>query len=53
MEIIRSSGEENAGGIAGLGVALLYLQRIGLDLIQEEEQALTGRALRGLAKYKD
>ena len=49
MEIIRSSGEENAGGIAGLGKALLYLHRIGLDLIQEDEQALTRRALRALA----
>ena len=50
MESIRSSGEENAGGIAGLGKALLIIQRIGLDLIQEEEQVLTRRALRGLAQ---
>jgi len=50
LELIQSSGEENAGGIAALGKALLHLQRIGLDLIQEEEQALTGHALRGLAK---
>ena len=50
LERIRSSGEENAGGIAALGVALVLLQRIGLDVIQEEEQALTGRALRGLAQ---
>jgi selenocysteine lyase/cysteine desulfurase len=50
MERIRSSGEENAGGIAALGKALVLLQRIGLDTIQEEEQALTGRALRGLAQ---
>jgi selenocysteine lyase/cysteine desulfurase len=50
MEQIRLSGEENAGGIAALGKALLLLQRIGMDLIQEEEQALTVKALRGLAK---
>jgi selenocysteine lyase/cysteine desulfurase len=50
LELIRSSGEENAGGIAGLGKALVLIQRIGLDLIREEEQALTGRALRGLAQ---
>jgi len=49
-ELIQSSGEENAGGIAALGKALVLLQRIGLDLIQTEEQALTGRALRGLAQ---
>jgi selenocysteine lyase/cysteine desulfurase len=50
LERIRSSGQENVGGIAGLGVALVLLQRIGLDLIQAEEQALTARALRGLAQ---
>jgi selenocysteine lyase/cysteine desulfurase len=50
LERIRSSGEENAGGIAALGVALVLLQRIGLDVIQEEEQALTARALRGMAQ---
>jgi selenocysteine lyase/cysteine desulfurase len=50
LELIHSSGEENAGGIAALGKALVLLQRIGLDQIQEEEQALTGRALLGLAQ---
>ncbi len=49
LELIQSSGEENAGGIAALGKALVLLQRIGLDVIQAEEQALTARALRGLA----
>ena len=48
LELIRSSGEENAGGIAALGKALVLLQRIGFAVIQEEEQALTARALRGL-----
>jgi selenocysteine lyase/cysteine desulfurase len=46
MELIRSSGEENAAGIAGLGKALVILQRIGPDIIQEEEQSLTSQALR-------
>ena len=50
LDLIRSSGEENAGGIAALGKALVLLQRIGFDVIQAEEQALTGRALRGLAQ---
>ena len=50
MEVIRSSGEENVGGIAALGKALVLLQRIGLDLVQEEEQALTGQVLGGLAQ---
>jgi selenocysteine lyase/cysteine desulfurase len=50
MERIRSCGEENVGGIAALGKALVLLQRIGMDVIQEEEQALTARALRGLVQ---
>jgi selenocysteine lyase/cysteine desulfurase len=50
MQQIRSSGEENAGGIAALGKALVLLQRIGMELIREEEQALTVRILRGLAQ---
>jgi selenocysteine lyase/cysteine desulfurase len=48
MEAIRSSGEENASGVAALGKALVLLHRIGFDVIQAEEQALTARALRGL-----
>lgn len=48
MEPIRLSGEENVGGIAALGKAFVLLQRVGLDVIQEEEQALTARALRGM-----
>ncbi len=50
MKLIQSSGEENAAGIAALGKALVFLQRIGMDLIQKEERALTARALHGLAQ---
>ena len=50
MELILSSGEENAGGIAALGKSLVLLQRIGMDLIQEKEQVLTARLLRGMAQ---
>lgn len=50
LNAIKSSGEENAGGIAALGKALLLLQQIGMDLIQEEEQALTSRLLHGMAQ---
>jgi selenocysteine lyase/cysteine desulfurase len=50
LEQIRLSGEENAGGIAALGKSLLLIERIGFDLIQEEEKALTRRALLGLKK---
>jgi selenocysteine lyase/cysteine desulfurase len=50
LERIQASGEENVGGIAALGKALVLLQRIGLDVIQGEEQALTAQCLRGLAQ---
>ena len=50
LERITSSGEENVGGIAALGKALVFLQRIGMDVVQEDEQTLTGRVLRGLAQ---
>lgn len=49
MELIQSSGEENTSGIAALGKSLLLLQRIGMDLIKEEEQVLTKQALRALS----
>ncbi|MCX6281722.1 MAG: aminotransferase class V-fold PLP-dependent enzyme [Bacteroidetes bacterium] len=49
-EMIRSSGEENAAGIAALGKALILLDRIGLDLVLEEEQALTKYALHALTQ---
>ncbi|MDP3641692.1 MAG: aminotransferase class V-fold PLP-dependent enzyme [Bacteroidota bacterium] len=52
LELIQSSGEENAGGIAALGKSLVLLQRIGMDLIREEEQTLTKRALRGIAQIQ-
>ena len=50
MELIRASGEENVAGIAALGKSLMLLHRIGMDLIRDEEQALTARALRGLSE---
>ena len=49
-ELVRASGEENVGGIAGLGAALGLLRRIGFDVIREEEEALTRYALRALAR---
>lgn len=46
---IKSSGEENVAGIAALGKSLLLMQRIGMSLIEEEEKALTRKAIQGLA----
>lgn len=50
LKLIQSSGEENAGGIAALGKALVLLNRIGMDLIEEEEQILTRKVLNGMAQ---
>ena len=50
LERIQLSGEENAGGIAALGKALMLLKRIGMDLIEAEEQALTRKVLIGMAQ---
>jgi selenocysteine lyase/cysteine desulfurase len=46
---IRASGEENAAGIAAMGKAIRLLQRVGMDVVEEEERTLTRRALRGMA----
>jgi selenocysteine lyase/cysteine desulfurase len=48
LERVEYSGEENAGGIAALGKALLLLHRIGFDVIRDEEQALIRSALLGM-----
>jgi selenocysteine lyase/cysteine desulfurase len=49
-ESIRASGEENVAGIAALGKAIVLLQRVGLEVIEEHEQVLTRRLLEGLAR---
>ena len=51
--MIKSSGEENAGGIAAIGKALLLLNRIGMNLIRDDEQALSTRALMGMKQIPD
>jgi selenocysteine lyase/cysteine desulfurase len=50
LELIRSSGEENAPGIAALGKALLILQRIGMEVIYREEHDLTGYLLQEMSR---
>jgi selenocysteine lyase/cysteine desulfurase len=52
LDLINSSGEENAAGIAALGKSLLLMTQIGLDVIRADEQALTAMALAGLAEIK-
>lgn len=48
-----ASGEENAGGIAALGKALLLLNSIGYDIISNEEEILTKKALTGMKQIPD
>lgn len=50
MARIKTSGEENAGGIAALGKALMLLQRIDMEVIALEELALTTRLMHGMTK---
>lgn len=50
LDIIRSSGEENAGGIAALGKALILLQKVGFKVIEDEEQLFTRKAIVELAQ---
>lgn len=50
MSRIATSGEENAGGIAALGKAMVLLQRVDMELLALEELALTARLMRGMAK---
>lgn len=47
-EEIRISGEENAGGIAALGKALLMLNKIGFEIIERKEYQLTAKALKSM-----
>ncbi|MFX0138493.1 MAG: aminotransferase class V-fold PLP-dependent enzyme, partial [Candidatus Hodarchaeota archaeon] len=48
MNRIKLSGEENVIGIATLGKAILLLERIGIDVIEDYEKELTRIALNGL-----
>jgi selenocysteine lyase/cysteine desulfurase len=49
FEATRASGDENVVGLAALGKALDLLQRVGMDVVREEEERLTRTALRKLA----
>lgn len=49
FEAARDSGDENVAGVAALGKAVDLLERIGMDVVQEEELRLTRSALRELA----
>jgi selenocysteine lyase/cysteine desulfurase len=47
-EKILASGEENLAGIAATGKVLHLLGRIGMELIEKEEQELTAQILSGM-----
>ncbi len=48
LQLIQASGEENIGGIAAMGKALMFITRIGFEQIEKEEQNLTKRLINGL-----
>jgi selenocysteine lyase/cysteine desulfurase len=50
LDAISASGEENIGGIAALTCALELVERIGFDVIHEDEQILLKRTLAGLSQ---
>jgi selenocysteine lyase/cysteine desulfurase len=50
---VRQSGEENIAGIAALGKAMLFYERIGFDLIEKEEQHLTKKLLKSLLEFPE
>jgi selenocysteine lyase/cysteine desulfurase len=49
FQAARESGDENVTGVAALGKAIDLLERIGMDVVHEEELKLTRMALRELA----
>jgi selenocysteine lyase/cysteine desulfurase len=53
LDKIRSSGEENLAGIAALGKALLLLDKIGINIVEDFEKELTQLTLNGLNKMKN
>jgi selenocysteine lyase/cysteine desulfurase len=48
--LLNASALENAGGIAALGKAILLLNRIGFEVIEEEEKWLRAKALQAMAQ---
>jgi selenocysteine lyase/cysteine desulfurase len=52
LESIESSGDANAAGIAAMGKAFVLLQRIGMDVVQNEEQSLTAYVLEALSTIR-
>lgn len=49
FEAARVSGDENVAGVAALGKAIDLLERIGMNVVREEEMRLTRTALGELA----
>lgn len=52
FSFINSSGDENAAGIAGLGKSIVLLQRVGMDVIHDEEKELTSYAVKSMSTVK-
>ncbi len=50
FSLIKASGEENVVGIATMGKALILLQRVGLEVLEQYDRRITWHAIQGLAK---
>ncbi|MFX0061104.1 MAG: aminotransferase class V-fold PLP-dependent enzyme [Candidatus Hermodarchaeota archaeon] len=50
---LKLFGEENVVGIATIGKAITLLQRVGMDIIEEQERVITRTTLFGLSKIPD
>ncbi|HLN52350.1 MAG TPA: aminotransferase class V-fold PLP-dependent enzyme [Lentimicrobium sp.] len=50
IRMATESGEENIGGITALGKSLLLMQRVGMDVVAEEESRLCAKMLKGMAE---
>lgn len=53
LKQIKSSGEENVAGIAALGMAMVLLEKIGMNLIKNHEKKLIKLTLDGLNELSD
>lgn len=53
IDLLKTSGLENAGGIAALAKSLQLLNKIGYDVIAGHEELLIRKTLRGLREIKD
>jgi selenocysteine lyase/cysteine desulfurase len=52
LEKTLKAGDENTTGIAAIGKAFVLLQRVGMQVVEENENILVSRLLKGLQSVK-